>query len=395
MAMQYRKFGRLDWKPSALGFGCMRLPTTDGNPMSGNIDEKLALKMIRHAIDEGVNYVDTAYPYHGGQSEAVVGKALKDGYREKVRLATKCPVWAITKPEEFDKYLDEQLQKLQTDHIDFYLFHGLEKSRWDTIVKLELVKRAEKAIKAGKIRYIGFSFHDKFDTFKTIIDSYDKWTFCQIQYNYMDIENQAGTKGLKYAASKGLAVVIMEPILGGRLANPPAPVRKILQGYDKNRTPSDWALQWVWSQPEVSVVLSGMSNLTQVEGNLVSASKSGYGKMTPEELKVLDRVRIKYRENVPIGCTKCGYCMPCPNGVNIPRNFELYNDGFIHEDPRTARGMYQRFLPEPQRAGSCAECHTCEEKCPQKLPISELMKKVKAVLGDNKPYPSSSDADAK
>ena len=223
--MKYRKFGKLDYQVSALGFGCMRLPTMDGKPMSGEVNEKESTRLIRSAIDRGVNYVDTAYPYHNGNSEIVTGKALGDGYRDKVKLATKSPLWFITSAADFDKFLNEQLKKLQTDHIDFYLMHGVGKERWEnTVLKFGLLEKAEKAIADGKVGHLGFSFHDRPESFKPIVDAYDRWDFCQIQYNYMDTENQAGTAGLRYAASKGLAVIVMEPLLGGRLANPPAEV---------------------------------------------------------------------------------------------------------------------------------------------------------------------------
>jgi uncharacterized protein len=220
--MQYRNFGSFDWKTSALGFGCMRLPTVDGNPHSPHINESEAVRMIRHAIDSGVNYIDTAYPYHNGQSEVVVGKALQDGYREKVRLATKMPVWMVNQPADFDRILAEQLERLQTDSIDFYLLHALNKERWhDVVLKHDLLKQAQIALADGRIRNLGFSFHDHYDVFVEILNGSDLWSFCQIQYNYMDTENQAGTRGLKLAAEKGLAVVIMEPLMGGRLADPP------------------------------------------------------------------------------------------------------------------------------------------------------------------------------
>jgi len=362
------------------------LPTNDESGTSGIVNEKEAIAMIRYAIDQGVNYVDTAYPYHNGSGEIVVGKALKDGYREKVKLATKSPVWSIQKAEDFDTYLNEQLKKLQTDHIDFYLFHGLNEQRWKNILNLNLLQKAESAIKDGRIRHIGFSFHDKYEIFKEIIDGYSQWTLCQIQYNYMDTENQAGTKGLKYAASKGLAVVVMEPIRGGRLANPPKPIQEIFDSYKKSRSPSDWALQWVWNQPEVSVVLSGMSTVRQVEENIRSASISRVHSLGVRELKLIGRVQKKFKERAAIPCTKCGYCMPCQNGVNIPGNFELYNDGIIYDDVNTARMRYMRFFGEKERANACIQCRTCEEKCPQKILVSELMPKVHAVLGEGKPY---------
>jgi predicted aldo/keto reductase-like oxidoreductase len=341
--------------------------------------------MIRYAIEHGVNYVDTAYPYHSGNSEVILGKILNDGYREKVKLATKSPVWLIKKPEDFDKYLEEQLKRLNTQYIDFYLFHGMNKQRWDDIVmKFNLIERAESALKDGKIKYLGFSFHDKFESFKEIIDSYKGWTFCQIQYNFLDTKNQAGTKGLKYAASKGLAVVIMEPLLGGKLANPPSTIRKIYEESGIERSPPEWAFQWLWNQQEISVVLSGMSAFNQVKSNIESAASSRIGSMKKQELLFINRLQKKYHDLIPIHCTKCGYCMPCPNGVNIPENFEIYNNGFIHDDMKHSRISYSRFLAEKERASACKQCKECEEKCPQKIKISELMLKLDATLGEKK-----------
>jgi predicted aldo/keto reductase-like oxidoreductase len=382
--MQYHKFGKLDWKVSALGFGCMRLPTLEGE--SANIDEPEATRMVHYAIDHGVNYVDTAYPYHGGNSERFVGRALKGGYREKVRLATKLPCWKVESAEDFDTLLDEQLEKLQDEHVDFYLLHALNKDRWTKVRDIGVREWAERAIADGRIGYIGFSFHDDYDAFQTIIDEYDGWTFCQIQHNFIDIENQAGTKGLRYAASKGLAVVIMEPILGGRLVDPPDPIQQIWGGAAKKRTPADWALQWLWNQPEVSVVLSGMSAMQHVEENVASAEVSGVGSLNAEELALFDRVREKYKELCPIPCTKCGYCMPCPNGVDIPRNFEVYNEGVMYDKPDSARDGYNNWMPEEARASQCVQCRECEEKCPQSILISEWMPIVHEVLGEGKPY---------
>jgi len=383
--MKFRKFGKLDFEVSALGFGAMRLPimgnsAADEN-LSKEIDESEAIKILRHAIDNGVNYIDTAYPYHNGQSEIVTGKALKDGYRSKVKLATKLPVWLVKKPEDFERFLDEQLKKLQTDHIDFYLLHSLSRNSWrNTILKMKILDRAEAAKKAGKIKHIGFSFHDEGDAFIEIIDGYDKWDFCQIQYNYMDIENQAGIKGLKYAAAKDIAVVIMEPLLGGKLASPPKDIKAIFDESDTKRSPVDWALQWLWNQPEVSVVLSGMSNMQQVHENLDFADKSGVGLFGPQELALVDRVREKYNKRASIPCTNCSYCMPCPNGVNIPRNFQLYNSSVIYEDLSGSRAAYYNSLAEDNRASACVQCRICEEKCPQKIPISEWMPKVHNTL---------------
>jgi len=382
--MKYRRFGKLDWQVSALGFGCMRLPVIGGD--HANIDEQEATRMLHYAIDHGVNYVDTAYPYHGGNSEYFLGRALQGGYRDRIRLATKLPCWLVESADDFDKFLNEQLKRLQTDHIDFYLLHGLGRERWHKMRDLGILERAEKAKADGRIGHICFSFHDSYDVFKEIVDGYDGWTACQIQYNYMDIENQAGTKGLQYAASKGLAVVIMEPLLGGRLVNPPQPIQELWDSAPQKRTPAAWALQWLWNQPEVSVVLSGMSTMEQVQENVASAAASEVGSLSEEELALIARVRARYRELCPIPCTRCGYCMPCPNGVNIPRNFEIYNEGAMYDKPEHARDAYTRWFPEPERANQCIGCRECEDKCPQQIPISEWMPLVHQVLGEGRPY---------
>lgn len=380
--MQYRDFGKLDWKVSALGFGAMRLPTTDDDPRSANVNEAESIRMIRRAIDGGVNYVDTAYFYHGGNSERVVGKALQHGCRERVKLATKSPIWLLKEPADFDAKLAEQLERLQTGHIDFYMLHGLNQKTWRNIVqKFNLIEKSEQAIRDGRIRCLGFSFHDDLETFKEILNGYDRWDFCQIQYNYMDIENQAGTTGLKLAAERGLAVVVMEPLLGGRLTNPPAVIREIYDRSTIKRSPADWALQWVWDQPEVSVVLSGMSSMDQVEANLESAGRSRVHSFGLSDHEVIAELRRKYLERTPIPCTKCSYCMPCPNGVNIPRNLELFNDAQLHEDIPGSRYIYRNFFPQAEHAEVCNDCKTCEELCPQKIPISAWMPKVAAALG--------------
>jgi predicted aldo/keto reductase-like oxidoreductase len=376
--MQYRKFGQLDWKPSALGFGAMRLPVIDGD--SAQIDEPEATRMVRYAIDQGVNYVDTAYGYHGGNSERVLSRALQDGYRERVKLATKLPMWLVEATEDFDRYLDEQLEKLQTNHIDFYLFHGLRKERWDAAKELNILAQAEKALADDRIRYLGFSFHDEFEAFKEIIDDYDGWSMCQIQYNYMDEEHQAGTAGLEYAAEKGLAVVVMEPIRGGRLSiSPPQPILDLWNTAPKKRTPAAWALQWVWNHPEVSLLLSGMSTMEQVEENIISANQSGPGILTTEELDLIARVRDTYRDLCPIPCTQCEYCMPCPSGVNIPRIFAIFNEAIMYNELRSARWAYN-WLKEEARGDQCEECGQCMELCPQNIPISDWLKKADELL---------------
>ena len=380
--MQYRNFGKLDWKVSALGFGCMRFPTTDGDRLSPNIIEAEAIGMVRHAIDNGVNYLDTAYPYHSGQSEVLVGKALQDGYREQVKLATKLPVWMVKSPADLDKLLAEQLQRLQTDHIDFYLLHALNKHRWrDIVLKHDLLAKAAEAVADGRIRHLGFSFHDDYAGFEEIVNGSEMWSFCQIQYNYMDIENQAGTRGLRLAAAKGLAVVAMEPLLGGRLVDPPKDICEAMAGFPVRRSPAEWALEWLWDQPEVSVVLSGMSAMEQVDENLRIADSARVGAFTAPEHELIAGVREKYKARTVVPCTRCGYCMPCPNGVDIPGNFDFFNYAHLFDDVKGARFRYSVFLPEEHRSSACIECHECEEKCPQKIEISEWMPKVTALLG--------------
>jgi len=370
--MKFRRFGKLDWQVSALGFGAMRLPVVGDD--HSKVDEPEAIRMIRYAIDNGVNYVDTAYPYHGGNGEIVVGNALKDGYRERIRLATKMPTWLINSKEDMDRIFNEQLKKLQTDYVDMYLLHSLDEGRWEKMRSLNVFDWAERVVSEGRIKYLGFSFHDSFEVFKEIVDGYDKWVFCQIQYNYENENIQAGTKGLKYAASKGLGVVIMEPLLGGALANPPPAVKQIWDEAGKH--PVETALQWLWSKPEVSVVLSGMSTMEQVKQNIEFASRSGVGILTEEDLKLIARVHAKYRELRPIPCTKCGYCMPCPNGVDIPMNIELYNNGVAYNSMGASKWAYNNNIPAEKRASACVGCRTCEEKCPQKIRISEWMQKI-------------------
>jgi hypothetical protein len=379
--MQFRKFGKLDWNASILGLGCMRLPTADGQPHGPNIREPEAIRMIRQAMDLGINYFDTAYVYHGGASETVLGKALR-GHRDRVRIATKCPLWSMQQPADFDRILNEQLRKLQTGHVDFYLLHAVDKKRWNEVVlKLRLLEKAEAALSDGRIRYLGFSFHDSEESFADIVNGYDRWTFCQIQYNYLDTESQPGTKGLKLAAAKGLAVVVMEPLLGGRLANPPKSILQSMESSPVKRAPADLALQWLWDQPEVSVVLSGMSSLEQVQANAASAAGARVGSFQTADLNLIAELQQQYRERAAIPCTRCNYCMPCPNGVSIPLNFDIYNEAFLHEDIPVSRFKYQVFLAEAARAAACISCHTCEDLCPQKIPISDWMPKVHALLG--------------
>ena len=373
--MQYRKFGKLDWEVSALGFGAMRLPVLDND--SGKINIPLATQMVRYAIDQGVNYVDTAYPYHNGESERFLAGALKDGYREKIKLATKMPSWLVKTEADLDRYLEEQLKKLDVDDIDFYLLHAMNKGYWENYKKVDVFSWAEKKMSEGLFHHLCFSFHDDYEVFESIVTGYDNWTMAQIQYNYMDINRQAGRKGLKIAADRGLAVVIMEPLRGGRLAQNPAPksVEAVWAKSEYDWTPAAWALQWLWDQPEVSVVLSGMSAIEQVKENLETASTSGIGKLRVKDLSLIDEVREAYDALAPIPCTKCEYCLPCPNGVAIPKIFEIYNEGVMYDEFSGARWAYHNQIKPEARADNCIECGECEAACPQSIQIIDWLAK--------------------
>ena len=376
--MLYRKMPKNGDKLSILGFGCMRLPTK----ADGSIDEERATKQVRYAIDHGVNYVDTAWPYHMGASEPFVGRALADGYRKKVKLATKLPSWLIEKREDMDTFLNAQLEKLQTDHIDYYLVHALVGELWDTVEKLGVTEFLIKAKADGRIGNAGFSFHGAAADFNRIVDAYN-WDFCQIQYNYLDEKNQAGTAGLEYAASKGLGVIIMEPLRGGNLTKTvPSAVQDIWDEASTKRTAAEWALRWIWNHPEVTVVLSGMNEETQIEENLRVAGEAYPGSLTEAELQLVKRVELKYRELMKVGCTGCQYCMPCPSGVNIPLCFEHYNNLTLANNPDGEKFMYAArlggavALGTPEFASLCVQCGQCAEKCPQHIEIPVVLESV-------------------
>jgi predicted aldo/keto reductase-like oxidoreductase len=379
--MLYRKMRKAGPGLSILGFGAMRLPVLP----NGHVDEGATTRMIRYAIHHGVNYLDTAYPYHNGESETVVGKALLDGYRERVHLATKLPSWLIGSREDMDRYLAEQLGRLRTDCIDFYLLHGLTGPFWENLTSLGVLEFLDDAIADGRIRYAGFSFHDTARLFQEIVKAYD-WTFAQIQYNFMDEGYQAGTKGLRYAAKKGLGVVVMEPIRGGLLARNVPGITEIWQEAPARRTPAEWALRWVWNHPEVTVALSGMSTFDQVVRNVSYAEQGLPGSLTKKELAVYRRVREEFRKRMAIPCTGCTYCMPCPHGVSIPECFELYNQAHMYDAKESVKQTYAMFLGGlfdgvPAYASCCKECGECEDKCPQGLPIRENLRKVSELFG--------------
>ncbi len=378
--MQYRRMPGMTEELSILGFGCMRFPVTP----EGNINEAEATEILRYAIDNGVNYVDTAWSYHNEMSEPFVGRALQNGYREKVNLATKLPSWLIEKHEDMDFYLNEQLRRLRTDTIDFYLVHSLNRQRWDNMVQHDVFSFLERAKADGRIRYGGFSFHGEYELFEDILNAWH-WDFCQIQYNYLDENYQAGTRGLKEAASRGLGVVIMEPLRGGKLAvNVPDTIQGIWKEAREEMSPAAWGLRWVWNHPEVSVVLSGMNSINQVKENIAAAAKGIPGALSVHDLDVVARVKEEYKRRMKVDCTNCRYCMPCPQGVNIPECFNRYNMAFMFDDEKMAKDTYFVFVKDYERASLCVECGACEEVCPQNLPIRQQLKEVVSLFEKDK-----------
>ena len=368
--MKYRSMGQTGIEVSALGFGAMRLPIITDENGNASIHEEEAIKMIRTAIDHGVNYVDTAYPYHNGMSEILVGKALKDGYREKAMVATKSPVWLIKSEDDFERYLEEQLHKLEIDSIDFYLLHALSLQRFqDIVLKYDLIPKMIEAKKKGKIKHMGFSFHDNWDAFKTIVDSTDAWDFCQIQMNYIDVNNQATIQGMEYAASKGLGIIIMEPLLGGKLATPPKNVEAALC---ESKTPVEWALDFLWNREEVSIILSGMSDMQQTLDNLEYANRSSRGMLEEKDIAMLAKAKEIYDTMALVSCTKCEYCMPCPFGLHIPKTFEAYNKT-ASVGMKEAKELYDTI---ETKADACRRCRKCEKVCPQSIKISEVMTEI-------------------
>jgi predicted aldo/keto reductase-like oxidoreductase len=379
--MQYRKLGTTGWDVSILGFGAMRLPTMENDP--SKINEPEAIRMIRHAVDNGVNYVDTAYMYHNGDSERLVGKALKDGYREKVHLTTKLPVRMMQKKEDADRILDDQLTKLDVDHVDIYLFHGLNKDQWKMVQDWKLLDWMEKQIADGKIGRVGFSFHDEYEVFEQIITGYDNWVIAQILYNFMDWKVQAGQRGVKLAASRNVPIVVMEPLRGGLLAREaPQSVKEMWASARRHQEPVEWAFQWVWSQPEVAIALSGMNAFEQVEQNLKIASSVKLHSMSADELKLIDKIRDAYRGLRPVKCSNCKYCMPCPHGVDIPGVFQIYDDSVMYGDPNIGKFRYNGpfGIDQNMRADKCIECGECLPKCPMQIAIPDQLKVAHAAM---------------
>ena len=368
--MLYRKIRKTGDEISVLGFGAMRLPSKNGRT-----DEKRAIQQIRYAIDHGVNYIDTAIAY---MNEPLVARALSDGYREKVKIATKLPPWSVNKAEDMENIFKVQLDNFKTDHIDYYMLHGLNRPNWDKMMALGALELLTKLKRNGSIINAGFSFHGDKDTFKEIVDGYD-WDFCLLQFNYLDEKNQAGLEGLKYAAEKGMGIIVMEPFRGGNLTqNIPPDVEELWNKAEIIRTPAEWALRWVLNHPEVTCVLSGMNNEKHIKENIKIANEALPNSLSTNELELIGRVRDKYRELMKTGCTGCRYCMPCPSGVDIARCFEIYDSTQIFGNKRQFQFLYALGLGvihggKPAYASNCIKCGKCEKHCPQELPIIELL----------------------
>ncbi len=387
--MLYRKMGNLDWQVSALGFGAMRLPVLKS---WDQIDEEKAGKMLRYAIDMGVNYVDTAWVYHEENSELFLGRALKDGYREKVKLVTKSPIWLVDSRKSFRTFLERQLKKLDTGFLDIYLLHGISDEKWERVKQLHLVDELELLRKEGIINHIGFSFHGSPDVFKEIID-FHPWDTAMIQYNYLDTDFQATEKGLDYAYLKNVAVVVMEPLRGGKLVQSSAPIEQILTEAPIKRTLAEWAFRFIWNHPGVSTVLSGMSTMEQVKENIRYAQEAFPNSFGDDDFTIISRLKESYLSKLKVPCTNCHYCMPCPEGVDIPENFNLINHAAWEGGVKNWIKKWYDELDDPDiasdwhgkgKASKCIQCGECVDKCPQNIDIPAVLEEMTAIFEGSK-----------
>lgn len=377
--MQYRTVPKTGDRFSTLGFGCMRLPTA----RLGRVNVQESHRLIHEAIDLGVNYFDTAWFYHAGRSESVLGEALQGSRREKVYVATKLPQHLIQTRDQMERTLNQQLDGLQTETIDYYLIHALPSlARWEELEQMGIREFLEEAIRAGKIRHVGFSFHGNGAEFLKLVDVYP-WATCLVQYNYLDTNTQAGTVGVQYAASQDIAVMVMEPLRGGLLAGKlPAKVQALFDAHPSQRSQVAWALRWIWDQKEITMVLSGLNRSDHLQENVALADETTPGILTDEERTTIDQVRDIFTKRIKVPCTSCGYCMPCPFGVDIPGCFRHYNSGYLLGNRVIARGTYlamHDLFPavHPTLASQCTGCGRCEELCPQNIEIRKELENVK------------------
>lgn len=375
--MKYRHIDKLGIDVSAFGLGCMRFPMTKDEKGNDVVDEKISTEIIRACIDGGVNYIDTAYVYSGGLNEKYVGLALRDGYREKVFLATKLPVWECNSKEYMYEKFEEQCQRLGTDYIDFYLVHCLTKDKWLKVKELGICDFLDDLKAKGRIKYACFSFHDNYEAFETILCGYD-WDMCQLQFNYMDVNNQAGEKGVRLAGKRGVPVVIMEGLLGGKLANVPSDVKAHFEKANPDRSPVEWAFRWLCDYPEVATVLSGVTNMEQAKDNLAIFDRCEKNSLSEEEKRVVSEAREIYKKRIKVDCTGCEYCMPCPMDVEIPKIFAKWNYSYMYEINDEG---YKKLVEEKKDASRCVECRACMDKCPQGFDIPQKLKEAHEYFG--------------
>ncbi len=376
--MQYNRFGSLDREISRFGMGCMRYPKKKLSDGTETTDEDEAIRMIRYAADHGVNYFDTAYAYDG--SERILGKALKDGYREKVCIATKLPIGSVESEDDLKKLFEESMLRLDTDVIDVYIFHCLDRSNWEKVKKFRGIEFMERLKSENKIRQIGFSFHSEYGLFEEIIDAYN-WDMCLIQLNILDDNHQAGVKGLRYAAQKGVDAAIMEPLKGGLLANRiPEDVQTLLNARPEKRSLVEWALRFVCHFPEAKVILSGVSSMAQLQDNIRIFEDAKPNGMSKADFELIAQIKSIYMRLVKVGCSGCGYCMPCPAGINIPEIFKVYNDSALSDWPEFGRVFYSLLASNGKDASACVECRRCEAHCPQHIAIADVLKEAHASM---------------
>jgi len=371
--MEYREFDQLGIKTSLLGFGCMRFPTLE----NGKIDEAESERMLDEAYRNGVNYFDTAYPYHNGDSEPFVGRALDKYDRSSYYLATKLPCWLVNTKDDARRIVTEQLKRLDKDYVDFFLLHSLSRDSWRKMVSLGVVELCEELKAEGRIRYFGFSFHDEYSAFEEIA-TYRKWDFCQIQLNYKDTEEQAGMKGYELAAKLGIPLVIMEPVKGSNLANYPDEISGVFRKIHPGKSAASWALRWVGTLPNVKVILSGMSNMEQVKDNLKTFSP--FVPLNEEEQAAVAEVTEMLNKRVNNGCTGCRYCMPCPAGVDIPGSFSLWNTYGVFRNPGNVYWTWEHDISDAAKPVNCVKCGICETKCPQKINIRKDLEAVQTEM---------------
>lgn len=375
--MQYRLIEKTGDELSALGFGAMRLPLKNGK-----VNRDLAKKQIYHAIDNGINFIDTAYLY--GDSEKFLGEVLKGEYKDRVKICTKLPSIHVRKYEDMENYLAEQLERLQRDSIDYYLIHSVDLKSANRLLKKGLIEFLSKAQSEGKIKHVGFSYHGAKEEFDLLIDAYD-WDVVMVQYNYFDENVQASVEGIEYAASKGMGIFVMEPLKGGILAGKmPKEAEDIFKKANPDKSTAEWALQWVLNNRNVTSVLSGMNSIDQIDENIRIADNTTPMSMSFEELETVELVKRVMRNSLKINCSTCGYCIPCPQGVNIPECLKVYNEkylfehkGFFNESLMDYFQFFGGLMGKESYAGLCNGCGKCLRKCPQKLDIVSELKKVK------------------